>query len=118
MPAAKKGRGRPKKELEPAEDLAGDGDVAPPRPLEDQEEIDKSEDNVKEVLPVASASAASSKARGRGRPKKVGGEKSKKKRKANYGNFSYFIHKVLKQVHPGKIPPSSSFEMKSYIEKC
>merc|ERR1739838_497127 len=50
--------------------------------------------------PVASASAASSKARGGGRPKKVGGEISKKKRKANYGNFSYFIHKVLEQVHP------------------
>ena len=104
MPAAKKGRGRPKKVLQSAEDPAGDGDVASAL-QEDQEEVeemDKPKDDVKKVVPVASA--ASSKMRGRGRPKKGSGEKSKKKRKANYGNFSYFIYKVLKQVHPGKIP--------------
>ena len=104
MPAAKKGRGRPKKVLQSAEDPAGDGDVASAlqEDQEEVEEIDKPKNDVKKVLPVASA--ASSKMRGRGRPKKVSGEKSKKKRKANYGNFSYFIYKVLKQVHPGKIP--------------
>ena len=100
MPAAKKGRGRTKKVEEVAP--SGHGDDSPPTPMdeENQAESDKSEDETTEVKEDAPVVAPVKMKRGRGKPKKVDGEKKKRKAKPDR-NFSMYIYRVLKQVHPG-----------------